>query len=186
LPAAALEAFVGAAALALEVSGPPGDLVLDLGCGAGVDTLTLAQRGYRVLALDASSPMLRRLAGAAAGPVWPVRGRLPRLPVRAGAAGWALLNGVANLVPARGELLAEVRRALRPGGTLLVADLLAVGEVPPELRELPEAWAWCIGGAASPEQWARDLEGAGFGRPEIEALEPIPPYARARLRATAR
>lgn len=181
LPLRVLDAFVGAAALADEVTGPAGQWVLDLGCGAGIDGLVLCARGFRVAALDASAAMLG-LAPARATRL-AVRASLPDLPVTTGVADWALLNGVANLVPARPTLLAEVSRALRPGGTLLVADLVQIGPIPAEVRALPEAWAWCVAGASTAEAWQGDLARAGFGQADVTVLEEFPPLARAVLRA---
>ncbi|RMG93649.1 MAG: methyltransferase domain-containing protein, partial [Candidatus Dadabacteria bacterium] len=182
------EAFVGAANLADRVDGA--GPVADLGCGAGLEAWILARRGHPVAALDASGAMLGRLAGclrdAPRLPLRPVRGLLPRLPFRAGAFDWALLNGAANLVPERDELLREAARILRPGGRLLVADLVALEPLPEGLRDLPEAWAWCVAGAENPEAWAERLARAGFDPPEVEILERVPPLARAVVRARRR
>ncbi len=187
VPEACLAAFVGAAPLARDLACGPGEWVLDLGCGAGVDSLVAAQRGCRVLALEPSKPLLARLACAVRGGDWPrvhpVRGRLPTLPLGTSRAAAVLLNGVANLVADVGALLAEVFRVLRPGGELRIADLVASEPLPAALRELPEAWAWCVGGAVSPETWRARLAEAGFEGVEVALLEPIPPLARARLRA---
>ncbi len=160
--------------------------MLDLGCGAGLESWLLAHRGYRVLGLDASAPMLQRLAARERPPPpGPLRARalLPAIPVRSASAAWVLLNGVANLIPERGTLLREVRRVLVPGGTLLLADLVAVGDVPPELRNLPEAWAWCVGGASPPGEWEATLAATGFGHVRVTLMEEIPPLARAVIRA---
>ncbi|WP_459943231.1 methyltransferase domain-containing protein, partial [Deferrisoma palaeochoriense] len=185
VPPPLLEAFVGAANLADRVDGP--GPVADLGCGAGLEAWILARRGHPVAALDASGAMLRRLAGCLRGaprlPLRPVRGLLPRLPFRADAFDWVLLNGAANLVPERDELLREAVRVLRPGGWLLVADLVAVEPLPEGIRDLPEAWAWCVAGAESSERWTERLARAGFASPRIEILEPIPPLARAVIAA---
>jgi len=186
LPDAVVDAFVGAAALAPQVTGRPGEVVADLGCGAGLDSLLLARRGFRVVSLDASSAMLARLArhrDPSGAPPQPVRGALPELPLGSGVARWALLNGVANLVRERGRLLAEVHRILAPGGVLLIADLISVGEIPAELRELPEAWAWCVAGAGSRDEWEHDLARAGFADTSVEVLEVTAPVARALIRA---
>ncbi len=182
VPPAVLTAFVGAAPLANYVNGP--GPVADLGCGAGLDAWILALRGHRVVALDASAPMLERLRGAGPPPgLGCVRGRLPRVPLRDGWAGWALLNGVANLVPDRPALLREIHRIVRRGGWLCVADLVRVAPLPPGIDKLPEAWAWCVAGAATPDRWRRDLEQAGFGGIRVEILERAPPLARAVIRA---
>ncbi|GAB4260023.1 MAG: arsenite methyltransferase [Deferrisomatales bacterium] len=186
LPPGVLGAFVGAAALAPRVKGARGDWVVDVGCGAGVDSLLLAGRGLRVVGLDASGSMLGRLAEGARSvraAAFPVRAAAPHLPLGDRCASWVLLNGVANLIADREALLGEVARVLRPGGRLLVADLVAVGEIPPEVRRLPEAWAWCLGGATSPARWRAELARRGFGRIRIDLLEEIPPFARAVIEA---
>lgn len=187
MPPEVLDAFVGAGAVAPEVAAgcPPRDAgwVLDLGCGAGLDSLLLSRRGYRVVSLDGAPSMLRRLAGAGGGAAHPVRAVLPDLPVATGAAGWVLLNGVANLVAERRRFLAELARVLRPEGQLLLADLVVLEELPDEVRDLPEAWAWCVGGASTPRRWRADLEEAGFEGIEVRLLEEIPPLARGFVRA---
>lgn len=190
VPPSILEAFVGADALAPRVSGCPGEVVLDLGCGAGLDAWLLARVGYRVVAADASAPMLGRLAHAAraadrpsGAAVCALRAELPVLPVRGGAADWVLLNGVANLVADRGALWGEVYRVLAPGGRLLAADLVALGSVPPEVRAMPEAWAWCLGGALDAAGWKVELEGVGLADVRVTILEEFPPLARARVEA---
>jgi SAM-dependent methyltransferase len=186
LPGTVLEAFVGAGALAPQVTGRPGDLVADLGCGAGLDSLLLARRGFRVVSLDASRAMLARLARSREPAVQnpsPVRGALPEIPLASGVARWVLLNGVANLVRNRGLLLAEAHRVLAGEGTLLVADLVAVGEIPDEVRKLPEAWAWCLAGAIEVDEWKRRLAVAGFANSAVDVLEVMDPVARAVIRA---
>lgn len=187
-PSALLDAFVGASALAPRVlaEGSPGQRVLDLGCGAGLDAWLLARAGYRVVALDASASMLSRLGGLgyrAPRGLHPARAELPSLPVRDGTAQWVLLNGVANLIAEREALWREVCRVLAPGGRLLAADLVAVGPVPPELRALPEAWAWCLGGAPGAAGWEEELQEAGLDAPRVAILEEFPPFARALAQA---
>jgi SAM-dependent methyltransferase len=184
----ALDAFVGVAALGLEVAGEPGDWVADLGCGAGVDALILADRGFRVIGLDGSASMLARLKVAARAAdclgVVPLRGLLPSIPLRDGSVGWVVMNGVANLVPDRRGLLRAAHRVLPPGGRLLMADLLAIDRIPEELQGLPEAWAWCVAGATDPETWEEELRGSGFEEIHIDVHERFPPLARAVLRAS--
>lgn len=191
MSARALDSFVGAAPLPAEVIGSgEGGLVLDCGAGAGVDAFWLAASGLPVLALDSGAAMIGRLTRAARfmapelkAPVHPILARLPYLPVADGAASWALFNGVANLVPERDELLREVFRALKPGGRLLVADIIALEEIGDEIVASPEAWAWCVGGAETADTWLARLGEAGFGECEVTLLETFAPLARGVIRA---
>jgi len=187
VPTPVLEAFVGAGAVTREVEGDGCDWVADLGCGAGVDALILARRGFRVIAIDAARSMLARLTVAArasgAGLVAPIRSIVPPIPLGDGTMGWVWMNGAANLVPDRVALLAEVHRVLRAGGVFVAADLFAIGPIPDDLRASPEAWAWCVGGATAPETWERDLAAAGFGGVRIEIAESLPPLGRGTVRA---
>lgn len=189
VPAELLDGFVGAAPVAPLAAPGPGQLVIDVGCGAGVDSFLAARAGARVLALDASGPMLRRLQrGLGRRPPQPrlaaLRAAAPQLPVATGCADQVWLNGVANLVADRAALCAELGRVLRPGGRLLLADVFAREPVPDELRELPEAWAWCVAGAGAPEQWEQGLLPSGFAEVTVVIAEEFPPFCRGLLRAT--
>lgn len=183
LPPGVLEGFVGTAPLSCEIPGHESGWIADLGCGGGLDSWILGKRGHRVLALDASTAMLSRaVEKSASAPFVAVRALLPSLPLESECASWVLMNGVANLVPNRMGLLREIRRVLRPGGRILIADLVALDDVPEELTVLPEAWAWCIGGATSPQGWVEALEAAGLGCPSVQILEEFPPFGRAVVR----
>jgi arsenite methyltransferase len=189
VPEALLDAFVGAGPLAALTHSGPGQVVLDVGCGAGVDSFLAARTGARVLSLDASAPMLRRLRGAVTKQVYALdllalRAEAPRLPVAGSVAHWVWLNGVANLVPDRPGLCTELARVTRSGGTLLLADVFALEPVPEELQELPEAWAWCVAGATSPEDWVQQLSAAGFRCVHFTSAEEFPPFSRGVLTAT--
>ncbi len=188
VPPELLEAFVGAGPLAVLADPRPGQVVVDVGCGAGVDSFLAAQAGARVLAMDASLPMLRRLRRGVAGRtpqprLLALQAAAPHLPVARGCADWVWLNGVANLVPDRPALCAELARVLRPAGHLLIADVFAREPVPETLRDLPEAWAWCVAGAGAPEEWERLLRNAGFRGISIESAEEFSPFCRGVLRA---
>lgn len=189
VPTALLDAFVGAAPLAALAAPRPGQTVLDIGCGAGVDSFLAARAGARVVALDTSAPMLRRLGGAMGGQPHPLdllvlRAQALSLPVADGIAQWVWLNGVANLIPDRPSLCTELARVLCSGGTLLLADIFALEPVPDELRELPEAWAWCVAGATSPEDWTERLSAAGFSSVRFAPGEEFLPFCRGVLTAT--
>lgn len=188
VPGAMLEAFVGAGPLAVLGAPSHGEVVVDVGCGAGVDSFLAARAGARVVAVEASAPMLARLVRAVAtGPggldLRVLRGAAPQLPLAAAVADQVWLNGVANLVADRAALCAEVARVLRPGGRLLVADVFTEAPVPAELRDLPEAWAWCVAGAGTPAEWQEPLYGAGFVAIAVEIAEEFPPFCRGVLRA---
>ncbi len=186
-PRAALQAFVGAAPLVDEIPPDSEGWIVDLGCGAGLDSWILGSRGHRVVALDASASMLSRVTtGAAPTRLVAVRAFLPSVPLRTGCASRVLLNGVANLIQDGSALLREIHRILQPGGQVLIADLVVLGVVPEELKALPEAWAWCLGGATTPKGWVEALESSGFGSVSFRILEEFSPFGRATLRAVRR
>jgi SAM-dependent methyltransferase len=127
----------------------PGDTVLDLGCGAGIDTILAAHRtgpSGRVLALDFLPEMLERTAAAAqeAGldNVETLEGEMEAIPLPEASVDCVLSNGVINLSPRKARALAECARVLRPGGELCVADVTVEDEeLPPEVLTHPAAWA---------------------------------------------
>ncbi len=127
----------------------PGDVVLDLGCGAGIDSVLAAHRtgpDGRVLALDFLPEMLERTERVAreAGlaNVQTVLGEMEALPLADGSVDCVVSNGVLNLSPRKARALAELARVLRPGGELCVADVTVEDEeLPPEVLTHPAAWA---------------------------------------------
>jgi len=127
----AVEAFVGVSNVAVFASLPPGARVLDLGCGAGLDSLIAARRvgpTGRVIGIDFSDSMLTRAGQAAAAlgvNVTVCRGDAERLPLETGSIDVALVNGIFNLNPARTEIFRELARVVRPGGVVYAAELIA-------------------------------------------------------------
>lgn len=127
----------------------PGDTVLDLGCGAGIDSILAAHRAGpegRVLALDFLPEMLERTAAAAAEAglenVDTVEGEMESIPLPDASVDSLISNGVLNLSPRKARALAECARVLRPGGELCVADVTVEDEeLPPEVLTHPAAWA---------------------------------------------
>lgn len=127
----------------------PGDTVLDLGCGWGIDSILAARKtgpSGRVLALDFLPEMLDRTAAAAdeAGltSVEPLLGEMEAIPLPDESIDDVISNGVINLSPRKARVLAECARVLRPGGELCVADLtVEEDELPPEILTHPAAWA---------------------------------------------
>ena len=148
LPAAAAERFVG-------VSNPfrirrpaPGERVLDVGCGGGLDVFAaalLAGPGGRAVGLDLVPEMAAAAGRAAEG--WTgghasfAAGAVESLPFPDGAFDLVLSNGVLNLVPDKDAAFREIHRVLRPGGRLAAADLLVTESVPPEVLASLDAWS---------------------------------------------
>jgi arsenite methyltransferase len=126
-----------------------GETLLDLGCGAGIDTILAARRtgptGH-VIALDFLPEMLERTKSAAAeaglDTIQPVEGDIEAIPLADDSVDHVISNGVINLAPRKARVLAECARVLRPGGKLTVADLtVADEELPTEILAHPATWA---------------------------------------------
>lgn len=127
----------------------PGEVILDLGCGAGIDTLIAARRTGptgRVIALDFLREMLERTAEAAAQAgfdnVATLEGDMEAIPLPDGSVDHVISNGVINLSPRKTRALAECARVLRRNGKFCVSDLtIDERELPPEVLTHPAAWA---------------------------------------------
>jgi arsenite methyltransferase len=130
LPPISVEAFVGVSNVAVFAAIPPGATVLDLGCGAGLDSLIAARRtgeGGRVIGIDFSDSMLARAGRAAAVfgvDVTFIRGDAEQLPLESAAVDVALVNGIFNLNPARAQIFRELARVVRLGGSVYGAELI--------------------------------------------------------------
>jgi SAM-dependent methyltransferase len=148
----------------------PGDRVLNLGCGAGIDSIMLklfAGAEFRIVNLDSAIPALIK-AYALAGQSFPglefefVCADGDSLPFRPGSFDWIILNGVFNLFPDKGELIVELYRVLKSGGVVAGADLCRTGILPDYFASEPDAWAWCMSGALSQNQLSASFEAGGF------------------------
>jgi arsenite methyltransferase len=127
----------------------PGETILDLGCGAGIDSILAANRtgpAGRVIALDFLPEMLERTKEAATEAglqnVETLEGELEAIPLPDASVDHVISNGVINLAPRKRRVLAECARVLVPGGKFSVSDL-TVGdeELPPEILTHPATWA---------------------------------------------
>jgi len=149
LPASAVDWALGVGNPVRHAALQPGEVVLDVGCGAGIDTI-LAARSVgpkgRAIGLDLLEEMCERARGhaeeAGVGP-WTefVRGEMEDIPLPDASVDVVISNGVINLSPRKSRVLAEIRRVLRPGGRLSVADLTVNDELPTELQTNDAAWA---------------------------------------------
>ena len=150
------EVTSGAIAWALGVGNPvrhaglrPGETVLDLGCGGGIDTILAAKRvgpDGRAIGLDLMEEMAQRAADNAAeagvgGWTEFRRGEIEDLPLPDESVDVVISNGVINLSSRKSRVLAEVFRVLKPGGEMCVADLTVEEDLPPEILTSDSAWA---------------------------------------------
>jgi arsenite methyltransferase len=147
----------------------PGEVVLDLGSGGGIDCFLAAQRvgaNGQVIGVDMTAEMVgraRALAARAGVPNVEFRlGEIEHLPVADASVDVVLSNCVINLVPDVGQVYREAFRVLRPGGRLAVSDVVALGKIPESAQQDPDQWASCSSGARSPEEVAATLRAAGF------------------------
>jgi arsenite methyltransferase len=146
VPAAAVDRALGVANHLRHARIEPDDIVLDLGCGGGIDTVLAARRASLVIGLDFLPAMLERtkVAAAEAGleNVEVVEGEIESIPLGDETVDHVISNGVVNLSPRKSRVLAECARVLRPGGGLTVSDLTVDDEeLPPEILTHPATWA---------------------------------------------
>ena len=152
----------------------PGEVVLDLGSGAGMDAFLAARQvgpGGRVIGVDMTPEMLERARGAAArlglAHVEFREGRLERLPVADASVDAVTSNCVINLVPDKGAVFAEVARVLRPGGRLVISDIVLDAALPEKLARDVYAWVGCVSGAALRQDYFEGLSRAGLSSIEV-------------------
>ena len=149
VPRAAIERALGVANHLRFADIRQGDVILDLGCGGGIDTILAARRtgpSGRVIGLDFVPEMLERTAAAAAeaglSNVETLDGEIESIPLHDASVDLVISNGVINLSPRKSRVLAECARVLRPGGRLCVSDLIVDDEeLPPEILTHPATWA---------------------------------------------
>ena len=155
----------------------PGEDVVDLGSGGGIDCL-LAGRAVgptgSVVGVDFLPDMVARAKGAAAKASLPnvrfVEGEIEALPLPDESADVVISNGVVNLSPRKVRVLSEAFRVLRPGGRVAIVDLVLEHDLPPEIQTHPAAWAGCLSGALSEVALYKGLRRAGFRDVSLEPL----------------
>lgn len=147
LPSLATASFAGVGNPLLVGPLEPGETVLDVGCGGGMDLLLAARRvgaRGRAIGIDMTPEMLER-AGAAAlaaglSHVELHRGEAQSIPLPSEVADAVISNGVLNLTPDKNEAFAEIARVLRPGGRLLLADIVVENELSERMRRNIDLW----------------------------------------------
>src|SRR5438128_1451028 len=153
----------------------PGETVLDLGSGGGIDVLLSAQRvgpTGKAYGLDMTDEMLalarenQRKAGVEN--VEFLKGEIEDIPLPDGSVDVIISNCVINLSADKDRVLAEAFRVLKPGGQLAVSDVVVRGEMPPAIRKSVELWIGCVAGALEEQEYREKLTKAGFGAIDLE------------------
>ncbi|MBI3738320.1 MAG: arsenite methyltransferase [Chloroflexi bacterium] len=147
----------------------PGQTVLDLGSGAGLDCFFAAKKvgaAGRVIGVDMTPEMLARARSSAKrlnlDNVEFRQGYLEDLPVDSNSVDVIISNCVINLAPDKAKVFAEAFRVLKPGGKLAVSDIVTDGPLPEAIKKSLSAWAGCIAGALDVKEYRAAMESAGF------------------------
>jgi arsenite methyltransferase len=175
IPVAAALASLGCGNPTALADLKPGERVLDLGSGGGIDVLLSARRvgptGF-AYGLDMTDAMLelaeRNRAEAGVENVRFVKGIIEDIPLPAESVDVVISNCVINLSADKGKVLREAYRVLAPGGRFAVSDIVFQGRLPQALRTDMESWAGCIAGALEEETYRNLLREAGFTGIEVE------------------
>ncbi len=145
-----------------------GQVVLDIGSGAGIDCLIAAEKvgpTGRVIGLDMTPEMIgRSQRNAQEAGVTNVEFRLgdaEKMPVDDASVDWVISNCVINLSPDKPAVFREISRALKPGGRISISDIVAE-DLPASIRESRDAWTGCLAGAISETEYVQGLEDAGL------------------------
>ncbi|HXK19210.1 MAG TPA: methyltransferase domain-containing protein [Polyangiaceae bacterium] len=176
LPSAATQRFAGVGNPLAMGAPAPGETVLDHACGAGMDLLLAARRvgsTGRAIGVDMTEAMREQatLAASLAGVAERTRvlpGLLEELPVDDASVDVVISNGVLNLSPDKRQALREIFRVLRPEGRLLLADVVVQRELTLPVRQSPELWAACVGGALPEPELFELVKAAGLRDGRIE------------------
>ncbi|MBX2802693.1 MAG: arsenite methyltransferase [Myxococcales bacterium] len=148
----------------------PGERVVDLGCGAGIDVLLAAQAvgpQGSVIGVDMTRDMLAKARANVVETEMADRvdireGHIEALPLRDGEVDVVISNCVINLSPDKAAVFREAFRALKPGGRLAVSDILLTGALPDAVRQNAAAWIGCIAGAELADDYLGHIRDAGF------------------------
>jgi ubiquinone/menaquinone biosynthesis C-methylase UbiE/catechol 2,3-dioxygenase-like lactoylglutathione lyase family enzyme len=175
LPREALAASLGCGNPTALAELKPGETVLDLGSGGGIDVLLSARRvgpTGKAYGLDMTDEMLalardnQRKAGVTN--VEFLKGEIEHIPLPANSVDVIISNCVINLSADKDAVLAEAFRVLKPGGRFAVSDVVVRGDVPSEIRRSVELWIGCVAGALEESEYRAKLAKAGFEDVELE------------------
>jgi arsenite methyltransferase len=175
VPKAALGASLGCGNPTALAELRPGETVLDLGSGGGIDVLLSAHRvgpTGKAYGLDMTDEMLalaeenKRKSGLAN--VEFLKGEIEHIPLPDDSVDVIISNCVINLSGDKDQVLREAFRVLRPGGRFAVSDVVVRGEVPPAIRKSMELWVGCVAGALTDADYRGKLASAGFEGIDVE------------------
>ena len=175
IPADAVAASRGCGNPSALVDLEPGQIVLDLGSGGGIDVLLSARRvgpTGKAYGLDLTPEMLalarenQRKAGATN--VEFLKGTIEAIPLPDQSVDVIISNCVINLSADKDAVLGEAFRVLKPGGRFAVSDVVVRGSVPPEIRRSLELWVGCVAGALEEHEYKAKLSAAGFEAVDVE------------------
>lgn len=175
IPEEALLASLGCGNPTALATLSPGEVVLDLGSGGGIDVLLSAKRvgpSGRAYGLDMTDEMLalanenKQKAGAAN--VEFLKGEIEHIPLPDNSVDVIISNCVINLSADKDQVLREAFRALKPGGRLAVSDVVTRGNIRPEVRKNVLLWVGCVAGALDENEYRDKLAAAGFEQIDIE------------------
>ncbi len=190
------DALQGALAASLGCGNPtalidlsPGQDVLDLGSGGGIDVLLSARRvapGGVAYGLDMTDDMLalaeKNQADAGIENATFLKGQIENVPLPDGSVDVVISNCVINLSPDKDAVLSEAYRVLRPGGRFAVSDIVALREIPAALRGVVALWTGCVSGAMRDTEYVGKLQAAGFDDPSVQVTRE---YSRDELQGMA-
>ena len=176
VPEEALRASLGCGNPTALAKLNPGEVVLDLGSGGGIDVLLSAKRvgpTGKAYGLDMTDEMLalaeQNKAKSGLTNVEFLKGEIENIPLPADTVDVIVSNCVINLSGDKDRVLHEAFRVLKPGGRFAISDVVVRGEVPSEIRASIELWVGCVAGALSDTEYRQKLMAAGFESIDIEA-----------------
>jgi arsenite methyltransferase len=174
LPQAARDVSLGCGSPVSHAGIQHGLTVLDLGSGGGIDVFAasrLVGAEGRVIGVDATMEMVLRARETAKeegfSNVEFRLGEIEHLPIESGSVDVVVSNCVLNLVPDKERAFAEISRVLKPGGRLVVSDIVAKGEMPPGVRDDLEKWSECVSGAMTEDEIRQRSDEAGLSNFQV-------------------
>lgn len=174
LPAGMWESFTGAGNPQAFADPRPGETLLDLGCGAGLDLYLYAQKmgpQGTLIGLDLSEPMLskarKNFASLGLSNVTWLRAPADAIPLPDHSVDLVTANGIYNLSPDKEAVMREVSRVLKPGGRTIFAEIVLQKELPQAVRCEINDWFRCIGGALVQEDFLGRMQAHGLANPQV-------------------